>query len=209
MPKAKHFNTDGKVVGEVELPEPAFSASANQHAVWEVVKSQLANRRQGTASTKNISAVAGGGRKPWRQKGTGRARQGSIRATQWRGGGIAFGPKPRSYRVEIPKKLRRLALVSTLTRRAEEGNVGVVDRFELDPPRTKAVASFMEAAGFSDRKVCFITEEADRGMLRSCRNIPGVQVLTQDSLNVYELMNAEVLLFTPDALRKVGEVYGS
>jgi len=209
MPKAKHYSTDGRVVGEVDLPVPAFTATANQHAVWEVVKAQLANRRQGTSSTKNISAVRGGGRKPWRQKGTGRARQGSIRATQWRGGAVVFGPHPRSYRVEMPKKIRRLALVSTLSRRAEEGNVGVVDPFELGTPRTKTVASFMDTAGLKDRKICFITGAADRGLVKSCRNIPGVQVMTQDTLSVYELLNAEILLFTPDALQKVGEVYGS
>jgi large subunit ribosomal protein L4 len=208
MAKAKHFSTDGKVVGEVDLPGP-FTLPANEHVVWEVVKAQLANRRQGTASTKTISDVSGGGRKPWRQKGTGRARQGSNRATQWRGGATVFGPRPRSYRMEMPRKIRRLALVSTLSRRAEEGNVAVVDRFELEAPRTKTVASFMEAAGFRDRKVCFITETAEPGMVRSCRNIPGVQVLTRDTLNVYDLLDAEVLLFTPDALEKVGEVYGS
>jgi large subunit ribosomal protein L4 len=125
------------------------------------------------------------------------------------GGGTVFGPRLRSYRTEIPKRIRRLALKSALSQRAQEGGVAVVDEFKMDAPKTQAVAGFMKAAGFDGRKICFITGEADRAMVLSCRNIPGVQVLTQSTLNVVDLVDAEVLFFTPDALERVTEVYGS
>jgi len=139
MLKAKHYSADGAVKGEVELPAPAFGVTPNEHVVWEAVKSYLANQRQGNASTKTRSYVRGGGKKPWRQKGTGRARQGSIRAAQWAGGYTVFGPQPRDYHYRLPKKLRRLALTSVLSRRAEEGNVAVVEELSYSAPKTKTV----------------------------------------------------------------------
>jgi large subunit ribosomal protein L4 len=208
MPEAKHYSMDGKEVGKVELPESAFGAEPNPHVVWDVVRAQANNRRQGTASTKTRTEVEGGGRKPWRQKGTGRARHGSTRSPIWKGGAVAHGPRPRSYRTEIPRRVRRLALVSTLSQRAREGGVAVVDDFEMEAPRTKTVAAFLATSGFEGRSVCFITRDANREMVKSCRNIPGVNVLTQSTMNVGDLVAAEILFFTPAALERVKEVYG-
>lgn len=209
MPKAKKYNLDGKVLGDVDLPEPAFGIRPNQHVLWESVKTFLANQRQGTASTKTRSKVRGGGRKPWRQKGTGRARVGSIRSPIWVGGATVFGPQPRSYRNRLPKKIRRLALVSAMSQRALEGKVAVIDGFTFEAPRTKAVAGFVKAAGFGGNKVCFITRNTEEAALLSCRNIPGVSILTQNTLNAYDLMNADMLVFTSEALEGVKETFGS
>jgi len=209
MPKAKRYNLEGKSLGEVDLPEQPFAVRPNRHVVWESVKAYLANQRQGTAATKTRSSVSGGGKKPWRQKGTGRARAGSNRSPVWVGGATVFGPKPRSYAVRVPKKTRRLALVSAMSQRAQEGNVAVIEGFRFDAPRTRTVAGFMKATGFAGRKVCFITRESDQTAVRSCRNIPGVSVLSQTNLNVYDLINADVLVFTDEAVQGVAEAYGS
>lgn len=209
MPKAKKYNLDGKVLGDIDLPEHAFGVRPNQHVLWESVKAFLANQRQGTASTKTRSNVRGGGRKPWRQKGTGRARVGSIRSPIWTGGATVFGPQPRSYRSRLPKKTRRLALVSAMSLRAMEGKVAVIDGFTFETPRTKTVAGFMKAAGLEGTKVCFVTRNAEETAVKSCRNIPGVSILTQHTLNTYDLMNADVLVFTSEALEGVMESFGS
>ncbi len=209
MPKAKHYSVDGKVLGEVDLPEQAFGVEPRSHLMWEAVKTYLANQRQGTAATKTRSMVTGGGKKPWRQKGTGRARQGSTRATQWVGGATVFGPQPRDYSTRLPRKARKLAMVSALSQRAQEGNVGVVDEFGLETPKTRTVAGLMKAAGFEGRKVCFITGANDPVFVRSCRNLAGVTVLQHSAMNVYDLVNAEILLLTPAAVEGIKEVYGS
>lgn len=209
MPKAKHYNLDGKVLGDVDLPDPAFGITPNEHVIWESVKAYLANQRQGTAGTKTRSKVRGGGRKPWRQKGTGRARAGTIRSPLWRGGSTVFGPHPRDFSVRVPKKNRRLALVSALSQRAQEGKVAVVDGFAFDAPKTSKVADFVKAAGMDDQKVCFVTRDTDVAAVKSCRNLPGVEILTQSTLNVYDLVNADVLVFTPEAIEGVAENYGS
>lgn len=209
MPKAKKYNLDGKVLGDVDLPEPAFGIRPNQHVLWESVKIFLANQRQGTVSTKTRSKVRGGGRKPWRQKGTGRARAGSIRSPIWTGGATVFGPQPRSYRSRLPRKTRRLALVSAMSQRALEGKIAVVDGFTFEAPRTKVVADFVKAAGFEGNKVCFITLNTEEAAVKSCSNIPGVSILTQSTLNVYDLMNADMLVFTSEALEGVKETFGS
>jgi len=209
MPKAKHYNVEGTMVGELDLPEALFGAEPNEHVVWEAVKTYLSNRRQGTAATKTRSLVSGGNSKPWRQKGTGRARQGSTRATQWVGGATVFGPTPRSYSARLPKKIRRLAMVSALSRRAQDGNVAVVDRIEFETPKTGTVARLLENAGLGGRKICFVTQGSDMNMVKSCRNLPGVKVLPHSAMNVYDLIEAEVVAFTPGALEGIKEVFGS
>lgn len=209
MLKAKHYNMDGKLLGEVDLPEVAFGVEPNEHVVWEAVKCYLANQRRGTSATKTFSMVRGGGRKPFRQKGTGRARQGSSRAPQYVGGATVFGPQPRDYSYRIPKKLRRLALASALSQRASEGNVTVLDEPAMAAPKTKSVAVLVKAIGLAERKVCFITSGADRNFVKSCRNMPGVTVLPHSAMNVYALIDAEVLIVTPTALEGIKEAYGS
>ena len=209
MPKAKRYDLSGKVLGDVDLPETAFGIEPNQHVVWESVKIYMANQRQGTASTKGRSEVRGGGRKPWRQKGTGRARVGSIRSPIWVGGGIVFGPQPRSYRQQQPQKVRRLAMVSALSQRAKEGNVVVVEGFAFDVPKTSMVADFLKTAGLDRRKVCFITGRSDPMAVKSCRNIPGVQILSRGGMNIYDLVKADVLVIANEALDGIKEAYGS
>jgi len=209
MAKAKHYSTDGKVLEEMDLPEAAFGVEPNEHVIWEAVKAYLASQRQGTAATKNISKVRGGGKKPWRQKGTGRARHGSTRSPLWVGGATVFGPRPRNYGYRLPKKTRRLAMVSALSLRAREGNVAVVDAPSLEQPKTRAVVDLMKNVGVDGKKVCFITQGADTTMVKSCRNLPGVKVLPHSALNVYDLVDAEVLLLTPDAVHGIQEVFGS
>ena len=209
MPKAKHYNLDGKVLGDVDLPDHVFGIQPNQHVIWESVKTYLANQRQGTAGTKTRSEVRGGGRKPWRQKGTGRARAGTIRSPLWKGGSTVFGPHRRDFSKQVPKKTRRLALVSALSQRALEGNVAVVDGFTFDTPKTRTVVNFVKAAGMNGRKLCFITRGSQPTAVKSCRNLPGVEVLTHATLNVYDLVKADVLIFTPEAIEEVRETYGS
>lgn len=209
MAKAKHFNLEGKVLEELELPEEAFGVEPNEHVIWEAVRTYLANQRQGTRATKTISGVSGGGRKPWRQKGTGRARHGSIRSPLWVGGATTHGPQPRIYSSRLPKKTRRLAVASALSLRAREGNVAVVDHPELSQPKTKVISDMVKSIGFGGRKICFITEGADPAVVKSCRNIPGVSVLSHSAMNVYDLVNAEILLLTPGAVSGIGEVFAS
>jgi large subunit ribosomal protein L4 len=209
MPKAKHYNVEGKLLGDVELPEPAFGVRPNHHVVWESVRSYRANQRQGTVATKTRSKMRGSGRKPWRQKGTGRARAGTRRSPLWVGGATVFGPQPRKYTTNLSRKIRRLALVSALSQRAQEGNVAVVDGFTFDQPRTKTVVGFMKAVGMDGKKICFIIKGSDPATVKSCRNIPRVEILTQSNMNVYDLVNADVLVFTTEALDGVKEAYGA
>jgi large subunit ribosomal protein L4 len=173
--------------------------------VWEAVRCYLANQRRGTHDTKTRHEVSGGGKKPWKQKGTGRARQGSTRAVQWVGGGRAHGPHPRSYSYRLPRRVRKLAVSSALSQRAREGNVAVIQGLDLSAPKTSTMAAFMKAAGFQGQKVCLITREADKNVWLSCRNLHGMQVLPQNAMNVYELVKAEVLVITADALPGIEE----
>lgn len=209
MPKAKHYAADGKVLGEIDLPEASFGKEPNQHVVWEAVKCYLANQRQGTAATKTISFVRGGGAKPWRQKGTGRARAGSRRSPVWVGGATVFGPQPRSYKYRLPRKVRRLALFSALSQRALEGKVAVFEEATLERPRTKEVGAFLRAIGMEGTKVCFITRGSNLPFVKSARNLSGVSVLPHSAMNVYDLVNAEVLLVSAGALEGIQEVFGA
>ena len=195
----------GSQVGEVELNASIFGIEPNMHVVHEVVKNHLANCRQGTQSALTRAEVSGGGKKPWRQKGTGHARQGSTRAPQWTHGGIVFAPKPRSYRTGLNRKTRRLALKSALSAKAASGSILVVDGLKLDEVKTKAMQSFLNSLEVG--KSVVITPEVDRNVVLSARNIPGVVTTTAKVLSVYDIVNAKQLVIDKAALAIIEEVY--
>ena len=202
----KVLNMAGSEVGQVELNAAIFGIEPNMHVVHEVVKNHLANCRQGTQSALTRAEVSGGGKKPWRQKGTGHARQGSTRAPQWTHGGIAFAPKPRSYRYTVNKKVRRLALKSVLSAKAAEDKIIVVDSISMDAIKTKAFKGFLDAVK-CDGKAVVITPEVNQTIVRSARNIPGVSTTTARLLNVYDIVNAKYLVIDQNALAAIEEVY--
>ena len=205
MPKATVVNMTGAKVGEVELSDAIFWIEPNVAVVHEVVKNHLANCRQGTQSALTRAEVSGGGIKPWRQKGTGRARQGSTRAPQWTHGGIVFAPKPRSYRYSVNKKVRRLALKSVLSAKAAEGNVIVVDGLNLDEIKTKTMKAFLDAVGAG--KSVVVTPEVNENVVLSARNIPGVVTTTAKVLSVYDIVNAKQFIVDKAALAVIEEVF--
>ncbi len=205
MPKANVFNMAGQQVGEIELSAAVFGIEPNQAVVHEVVKNHLANCRQGTQSSLTRAEVSGGGKKPWRQKGTGHARQGSIRAPQWTHGGIVFAPKPRDYSYALNKKVKRLALKSALSAKAAEGNLIVVDGLKLDAIKTKAMKEFLNSVNVT--KSVVITPELDDVIVKSARNIPGVVTTTAKVLSVYDIVNAKQLVIDKAALAIIEEVY--
>ena len=206
MPKANLYNMAGQQVGEVELSEGVFGVEPNEPAVHAVVVNHLANCRQGTQSALTRAEVSGGGIKPWRQKGTGRARQGSIRAPQWTHGGIVFAPKPRSYSYTLNKKVKRLALKSALSAKAASNDIIVIDEIKVDEPKTKAFAGFLKAIG-AERKPLVVTAEADELVVRSARNIPGCLVAFASVINVYDIVNANKFVVDKAALTKIEEVF--
>ena len=206
MPKANVFNMAGQQVGEIELSEAIFGIEPNQVVVHEVVKNHLANCRQGTQSALTRAEVSGGGKKPWRQKGTGHARQGSTRAPQWTHGGIVFAPKPRDYSYTLNKKAKRLALKSVLSAKVAETNLVVIDAIKMDAPKTAQFAAFLKAVG-CDTKTLVVTAEADQNVVKSGRNIPGCEVTFANLLNVYDVVNANKLVVDQAALRKIEEVF--
>jgi large subunit ribosomal protein L4 len=195
----------GKQIGEIELSQAIFGIEPNQAVVHEAVKNHLANCRQGTQSALTRAEVSGGGKKPWRQKGTGHARQGSTRAPQWTHGGIVFAPKPRTYRYTLNKKVKRLALKSALSAKAAENAILVVDGLELAEVKTKAMQTFLDAAGVT--KSVVVTPEVSRNVVLSARNIPGVVTTTAKVLNVYDIVNAKQLVIDKAALAIIEEVY--
>ena len=203
MPKAILVNMAGTQVGEVELSEAVFGIEPNQTVVHEVVKNHLANCRQGTQSALTRAEVSGGGRKPWRQKGTGRARQGSTRAPQWTHGGIVFAPKPRSYRYTLNKKVRRLALKSALSAKAAEGKVLVVDKLEMEEIKTKTFQGFLNAV--ESKKALVVT--ACPNVVKSARNIPGIVTSPANLINVYDILNANEFIVDKAALAVIEEVF--
>ena len=205
MPKANLYDMAGKQIGEIELSEAIFGIEPNQAVVHEAVKNHLGNCRQGTQSALTRAEVSGGGKKPWRQKGTGHARQGSTRAPQWTHGGIVFAPKPRSYRTSLNKKARRLALKSALSAKAAAGNVLVVDGLKLDEVKTKTMQGFLNA--IQAGKPVVITPEVDNNVVLSSRNIPGVVTTTAKVLSVYDIVNAKQLVIDKAALAIIEEVY--
>ena len=203
MANAKLFNMAGQQVGEIELSEAIFGIEPNQVVVHEVVKNHLANCRQGTQSALTRAEVSGGGKKPWRQKGTGHARQGSTRAPQWTHGGIAFAPKPRDYSYELNKKVKRLALKSALSAKAAEGNILVVDALELNEIKTKTMKEFLNAV--DSKKAVVVT--ACPNVVKSARNIPGVVTTPATLINVYDIVNANQLIIDKAALATIEEVF--
>ncbi|MDO5375338.1 50S ribosomal protein L4 [Staphylococcus rostri] len=200
------LKVDGTKAGSVELSDAVFAIEPNNDVLFEAIQLQRASLRQGTHAVKNRSAVRGGGRKPWRQKGTGRARQGTIRAPQWRGGGVVFGPTPRSYAYKMPKKMRRLALKSALSFKVQENEFKIVDSFNLEAPKTKEFKTTLTNLELP-KKVLVVTLE-DVNVELSARNIPGVQITTPEGLNVLDLTHADSVLITEEAAKKVEEVLG-
>jgi len=206
MTSARVVDQSGQVTGSVELPATVFGAEINTALLHQAVVRQLANGRQGTHQTKTRAKVSGGGRKPYRQKGTGRARQGSIRAPQWTGGGVVFGPHPRSYRMDMPRKQRRLALRSALSAKAKDGQITVVGDISLDSPRTKTVAELLAGLD-AGRRVLMVLGSHNELLEKSARNIPYVQVTLAGNVSVRDLLIADTVLFTRDALEHVVEAW--
>lgn len=206
MPKVKLYDMNGAQVGELELNDSVFGIEPNEAVLHSFVKMQLANKRVGTSSTKRRGEVRGGGKKPWRQKGTGRARVGSTRNPVWKGGGIAFGPKPRDYSYTMPRKMRRLAMRSALSSKVKDNNIIVVDNLAFEEPKTRLMIQTLEALNTSDRTL-LVTADGNVNVFKSARNIPGVKPLKVESINVYDLLKYDTLLITKDAVTRVEEVF--
>ena len=205
MPTVGLFNKEAKQVGDIQLNDKVFAVEVNSDAMHQVVVALLANKRQGTQSAKTRAEVRGGGIKPWRQKGTGRARQGSIRAPQWIKGGVVFAPKPRDYRMSIPKSMRRVAMLSALTSKVQNDEMVVLDSLTLEAPKTKEIVKMLNA--FNAKKTLIVTAEANETVYKSARNIEGVAVLPVNNINVYDLLKYSKVIMTKDAVSKIEEVY--
>ncbi|MFD1414802.1 50S ribosomal protein L4 [Oceanobacillus jeddahense] len=205
MPKVALLKQDGSNVGEIELNDAVFGIEPNTHVLHQAVVMQRASLRQGTHDVKNRSEVRGGGRKPWRQKGTGRARQGSIRSPQWVGGGTVFGPTPRSYSYKLPKKVRRLALKSALSSKVNEEGLFVLEAITIDAPKTKEVVNILNGLKVEE-KALIVLSEKNETVARSANNLQNVKVLTVEELNVLDLLTHDKLIITKDAAEKAGEV---
>ncbi len=206
MPKVALYDITGSQIGDMELSDDVFGVEVNTHVLYEAVKNYLANQRQGTQSAKTRAEVRGGGRKPWRQKGTGRARQGSIRSPQWVGGGVVFAPKPRDYSYKLPKKIKRLALKSALSSKVEDNEIIVVDSLYLDKPKTKDMIKVLSNLK-AGKKTLVVMPERDENVILASRNIPGVKTTYVNTINVYDILNCDSFLITKDAVNKVEEVY--
>ena len=206
MPKIDVYNIEGKKVSDIELKEEIFGIVPNEDVVHSVLKNYLANQRQGTQNTKTRSEVSGGGKKPWRQKGTGRARQGSIRAPQWIKGGIALGPKPRSYKYSVNKKERRLAIKSILSSKVAESQLVVVDKFDFKEIKTKQMAVALKNLKVAEKALILLPEK-DMNVQKSARNIEGVKTSLVNTINVYDLLKYNKLVITLDTVKKLEEVY--
>lgn len=205
MPKIDVLNVNGQKVDEITLSDAVFGVEVNEHVLYEVVKNQLANKRQGTQSAKTRAEVRGGGRKPWRQKGTGRARQGSTRSPQWVGGGIVFAPKPRDYRYTVPKKVRRLAMKSALSAKVQSGEMIVLDSLNMDTPKTKEFTQILK--NLNANKALIVMGEKNENVIKSANNIQGVQTALVNTINVYDILKYDLFIITKDAVEKVEEVY--
>lgn len=206
MPTVPLYNMAGERVGDMELSERVFGAPVNVPLLHQAVRSYLDNQRQGTASTKTRGEVSGGGRKPWRQKGTGRARQGSIRSPLWVGGGVVFGPKPRDYGWRLPKKARRGALRAALSAKVRDGELVVLDRLEIEP-KTREMAALLRRLGIAG-KALVVTADGDPNVVRAARNLPGVRTQRADSLNVYEVVSQGRIVLPRRAVEVIEEVWG-
>ena len=206
MLNVKVFNQEGAEVKDLELNEAVFGIEPHKQAMFDMVLLQRASLRQGTHKVKNRTEVAGGGRKPWRQKGTGRARQGSIRAVQWIGGGVAFAPKPRSYRYTLPKKVRRLAMKSALTSKVQANEMIVLDALTMDAPKTKEFATILNNVNAA-KKALVVMAEKNENVIKSAANIPNVETALVNTINVYDILKYDSFIITTDAVKKVEEVY--
>ena len=206
MPKVALYDITGSQIGDVELSDDIFGVEVNTHVMYEAVKNYLANQRQGTQSAKTRGEVRGGGRKPWRQKGTGRARQGSTRSPQWVGGGVVFAPKPRDYSYKLPKRIKRLALKSALSSKVQDNEIIVVDSLVLDKPKTKDMVRVLSNLK-AGKKTLVVIPERDENVILASRNIPGVKTAYVNTINVYDILNCDSFLITRDAVNKVEEVY--
>ena len=207
MTKVSVLSQTGSSVGDIELNESIFGIEPNEAVLFEALVQQRAALRQGNHKVKNRSEVAGGGRKPWRQKGTGRARQGSIRSPQWRGGGVVFGPTPRSYAYKLPKKVRRLALLSALSSKVREENIIVLEGLTFEAPKTKDFIQVLKDLSIN-KKALIVTADLDETVALSARNIPGISVITAAGVNVLDLVGHEKLVLTKAAVEKIEEVLG-
>ena len=205
MAKLPVYNIEGNTVGEIELDDSVFGVEVNEHLVHLAVVQQLANNRQGTQSAKTRNEVSGGGKKPWRQKGTGHARQGSIRAAQWKGGGVIFAPKPRDYGFKMNRKEKQLALKSALTSRVNEEKFIVLDEFKLDEIKTKKFVAVMDK--FNLDKALVVLNENDQNVIISARNVPGVKTSQTNTINVYDILKYDTVVITKDAVNAIQEVY--
>lgn len=205
MPTVGLFNKEGNKIEDIQLNDKVFAVEVNADAMHQVVVALLANKRQGTQSAKTRAEVRGGGIKPWRQKGTGRARQGSIRAPQWIKGGVVFAPKPRNYRMSIPKSMRRVAMLSALTSKVQNDEMVVLDSLTLEAPKTKEIVKMLNA--FNAKKTLIVTAEVNETVYKSARNIEGVAVLPVNNINVYDLLKYSKVIMTKDAVSKIEEVY--
>lgn len=205
MPTVGLFNKEGNKIEDIQLNDNIFAVEVNADAMHQVVVALLANKRQGTQSAKTRAEVRGGGIKPWRQKGTGRARQGSIRAPQWIKGGVVFAPKPRDYRMSVPKSMRKVAMLSALTSKVQNDEMVVLDSLTLEAPKTKEIVKMLNA--FNAKKTLIVTAEANETVYKSARNIEGVAVLPVNNINVYDLLKYSKVIMTKDAVSKIEEVY--
>lgn len=209
MATAETYDATGNAQGTVDLPEPLFGAQVHEHLLHESVKRYLANQRQGTAKVKGRNEVTGGGRKPWRQKGSGRARSGSNTSPIWVGGGRAFGPRPRDYRIELPKKQRRAALVSALSLCASEGKIRIVGDPQFDVPKTKQVSALIANLGIEEGRVLMVLGESNENLVKSCRNLSWLRTALAAQVTPYYLLEADHVVITSSALERMKEVFGS
>ncbi|MBQ5318347.1 MAG: 50S ribosomal protein L4 [Oscillospiraceae bacterium] len=207
MPSIKVLDMTGKEVSNIELSDAIFGITPNESAMHTMVVNYLANQRQGTQSTLTRTEVRGGGRKPWRQKGTGHARQGSIRAPQWTHGGIALGPKPRSYRFTVNKKLKRLAMKSALSTKVLDNNMIVLDSIKMEEYKTKTMVAMLKAIEAEGKKALIVMPEVDNCVIKSAANIPGVKTALVNTINVYDILNYDKFIVVKDAVAKIEEVY--
>ncbi|KOA19900.1 50S ribosomal protein L4 [Clostridium homopropionicum DSM 5847] len=205
MPTVDLYNREGQKVGDMQLSDNVFAVEVNESVLHQVVVALLANKRQGTQSAKTRSEVSGGGKKPWRQKGTGRARQGSIRAPQWIHGGIVFAPKPRDYRMAIPKTMKRVAMKSALTSKVNDNNLVVLEGLQLEAPKTKEIVKMINA--FEAKKPLIVVPATDDVVFKSVRNIEGAMVIPVNNLNVYDILKHDKFIITKEAVAKIEEVY--
>lgn len=206
MPKVAVFNIEGQQVGEISLRDEVFGVEVNQPLLHQAVKVYLANQRQGTKSAKTRAEVRGGGRKPWRQKGTGRARHGTIRSPLWTGGGVVFPPKPRDFSLKLPKKMKRLAMLSALSSKVANNELIVLDQLAMEQPKTKFIANMLKNLKV-DKKALIVLKGKDEIVEKSARNIPGVKTTLINNLNVYDILKYDVFVVTKDAVEAIEEVY--